>query len=183
MVGPTFFTPKRVFAMFANNHHNDGHVAAWLPASPGTQEAAIAESPDVFSSDFRVLEPIFNYSPPLPANTLHFRAPPLVCEHYYVFQVPCPRFQSPHVSSTDNACFSLFSSSRTHLQPLSTVFCPQHSFSTTFRLRNPFSNHIAHVRQTNAPTQPQPRVLTYSYHACRLSSKTRTPTCQQALPS
>ena len=28
---PTFFTPKRVFAMFANNHHGDGHVAVWLP--------------------------------------------------------------------------------------------------------------------------------------------------------
>ena len=32
---PTFFTPRRVFAMFANNHHDDGHVAAWLPAGPG----------------------------------------------------------------------------------------------------------------------------------------------------
>ncbi len=45
---PTFFTPKRVFAMFANNHHNDGHVAVWLPAAPGTQEAAIGESPGIF---------------------------------------------------------------------------------------------------------------------------------------
>ena len=40
---PTFFTPKRVFAMFANNHHDDGHVAAWLPAAPGVQEALIEE--------------------------------------------------------------------------------------------------------------------------------------------
>jgi hypothetical protein len=45
---PTFFTPKRVFAMFANNHHGDGHVAAWLPAAPGVQEALIEEAPDVY---------------------------------------------------------------------------------------------------------------------------------------
>ena len=24
---PTFFVKKRVFAMFSNNHHSDGHVA------------------------------------------------------------------------------------------------------------------------------------------------------------
>jgi len=35
---PTFFVRKRVFAMFANNHHNDGRIAVWLPASPGMQE-------------------------------------------------------------------------------------------------------------------------------------------------
>ena len=34
---PTFFTPKRVFAMFADNHHGDGHVAVWVPAAPGVQ--------------------------------------------------------------------------------------------------------------------------------------------------
>ncbi|HEY7170563.1 MAG TPA: MmcQ/YjbR family DNA-binding protein [Vicinamibacterales bacterium] len=45
---PTFFTPKRVFAMFANDHHGDGHVAVWLPAGPGTQEALIEEAPDVY---------------------------------------------------------------------------------------------------------------------------------------
>jgi hypothetical protein len=45
---PTFFTPKRVFAMFANNHHNDGHVAVWLPAGPGVQEALIAEAPRIY---------------------------------------------------------------------------------------------------------------------------------------
>lgn len=42
---PTFFTPRRVFAMFANNHHNDGHIALWLPAAPGVQEELIAEDP------------------------------------------------------------------------------------------------------------------------------------------
>ena len=45
---PTFFTPKRVFAMFANNHHDDGHVAVWLPAGFGVQEALIEEAPDVY---------------------------------------------------------------------------------------------------------------------------------------
>lgn len=42
---PTFFTPKRVFAMFSNNHHNDGHIAVFLPAGPGVQEALIEEAP------------------------------------------------------------------------------------------------------------------------------------------
>jgi len=45
---PTFFTPKRVFAMFANNHHDDGHVAAWLPAGPGVQEALIDEDSSAY---------------------------------------------------------------------------------------------------------------------------------------
>jgi hypothetical protein len=45
---PTFFTPKRVFAMFANNHHGDGHVAVWLAAGPGVQDALIAEAPQTF---------------------------------------------------------------------------------------------------------------------------------------
>ena len=43
---PTFFTPKRVFAMFANNHHGDGHVAVWLPVTAGAQEALIEEAPE-----------------------------------------------------------------------------------------------------------------------------------------
>jgi hypothetical protein len=45
---PTFFTPRRVFAMFANNHHDDGHVAVWLPAGAGVQDAAIEEAPQIF---------------------------------------------------------------------------------------------------------------------------------------
>jgi len=45
---PTFFTPKRVFAMFANNHHDDGHVAVWLPAGAGVQDAVIEEAPEIF---------------------------------------------------------------------------------------------------------------------------------------
>lgn len=45
---PTFFVKKRVFAMFSNNHHNDGHVAVWVPAPPGLQEALIEEAPATY---------------------------------------------------------------------------------------------------------------------------------------
>ena len=45
---PTFFTPKRVFVMFANNHHDDGHVAVWIPAAPGVQAALIEDAPSVY---------------------------------------------------------------------------------------------------------------------------------------
>ena len=45
---PTFFTPQRVFAMFANNHHGDGHLAVWIPAAPGVQKALIDEAPDTY---------------------------------------------------------------------------------------------------------------------------------------
>jgi hypothetical protein len=45
---PTFFTPKRVFTMFANNHHGDGHVGVWLPAASGVQAALIEEAPDTY---------------------------------------------------------------------------------------------------------------------------------------
>ena len=42
---PTFFVNKKVFAMFANDHHNDGHVAIWIPAKPGEQAALINLDP------------------------------------------------------------------------------------------------------------------------------------------
>jgi hypothetical protein len=45
---PTYFVRKKVFAMFANNHHNDGHIAVWLPAPLGVQAALIATSPEKF---------------------------------------------------------------------------------------------------------------------------------------
>ncbi len=45
---PTFFVRKKVFTMFANNHHHDGHIAVWLPAPPGFQEGLIEQSPEVF---------------------------------------------------------------------------------------------------------------------------------------
>jgi len=44
----TFFVKKRVFAMFSNNHHNDGHIAVLIPAPPGEQEALIASSPGIY---------------------------------------------------------------------------------------------------------------------------------------
>jgi hypothetical protein len=45
---PTFFVRKKVFAMFANNHHNDGHIAVWIPAPPGTQAMLIHNSPETY---------------------------------------------------------------------------------------------------------------------------------------
>ena len=45
---PTFFTPERVYVMFANNHHGDGHVAVWIPAASGVQAALIEVAPDTY---------------------------------------------------------------------------------------------------------------------------------------
>jgi len=46
---PTFFAGgKRVFAMFANNHHQDGQIAVWIPAAPGLQQALIQEAPETY---------------------------------------------------------------------------------------------------------------------------------------
>lgn len=45
---PTFFVRKRVFTMFANNHHNDGRIAVWVPAPPGVQEMLIERSPEIY---------------------------------------------------------------------------------------------------------------------------------------
>lgn len=45
---PTFFVRKKVFAMFANNHHNDGHIAAWIPVPPSEQESLIHVAPDTY---------------------------------------------------------------------------------------------------------------------------------------
>jgi hypothetical protein len=39
---PTWFC-RKVFCMFANNHHDDGIVGFWAPAEPGVQEAMIEE--------------------------------------------------------------------------------------------------------------------------------------------
>ncbi|HKE55118.1 MAG TPA: MmcQ/YjbR family DNA-binding protein [Pyrinomonadaceae bacterium] len=44
----TFFVRKKVFAMVSNNHHNDGHIAVWIPAAIGVQEALIEASPKKF---------------------------------------------------------------------------------------------------------------------------------------
>ena len=45
---PTFFVRGKVFVMCANNHHNDGRVAVWLPVPPGFQEGLIDSAPDTF---------------------------------------------------------------------------------------------------------------------------------------
>ena len=45
---PTFFVNKKVFVMFSNNHHNDGHVAVCVPAPPGMQAALIEREPAAF---------------------------------------------------------------------------------------------------------------------------------------
>jgi hypothetical protein len=44
----TFFVRKKVYAMFANNHHNDGHIAVWLPAPPGLQGTMLKTEPQKF---------------------------------------------------------------------------------------------------------------------------------------
>jgi hypothetical protein len=45
---PTFFVRKRVYCMFSNNHHNDGHVAVTVPTPPGYQASLIRTSPDKY---------------------------------------------------------------------------------------------------------------------------------------
>ena len=45
---PTFFVGKKVFAMFANNHHHDGRIAVWIPVPPGAQSMLIDAAPQKF---------------------------------------------------------------------------------------------------------------------------------------
>jgi hypothetical protein len=45
---PTWFVRKKVFVMFSNNHHNDGHIAICIPAAIGIQEMLIERSPEKF---------------------------------------------------------------------------------------------------------------------------------------
>jgi uncharacterized protein YdhG (YjbR/CyaY superfamily) len=47
---PTFFVEKDkgVFTMFVDNHHQDGHLAVWLPAPPGLQSALISDAPATY---------------------------------------------------------------------------------------------------------------------------------------
>src|ERR1044072_9472344 len=46
----TWFVGKKVFAMFYNDHHHDGHVAVAVPAAIGIQEMLIKKSPKKFYS-------------------------------------------------------------------------------------------------------------------------------------
>lgn len=34
--------------MFADNHHNDGHIAVWLPVPSGLQTALVETTPDTY---------------------------------------------------------------------------------------------------------------------------------------
>jgi len=45
---PTFFVNNKVFVMFAGNHHNDGHIAVWLPVPSGFQTTLIEAAPETF---------------------------------------------------------------------------------------------------------------------------------------
>ena len=45
---PTFFVKNKVFVMFADNHHNDGHIAVWLPVPSGFQTTLIESAPETF---------------------------------------------------------------------------------------------------------------------------------------
>ena len=45
---PTWFVRGKVFVMFANNHHDDGHIAVWLPVEPGLQQTLIETDPEVY---------------------------------------------------------------------------------------------------------------------------------------
>jgi uncharacterized protein YdhG (YjbR/CyaY superfamily) len=47
---PTFFVEKykNVFTMFVDNHHQDGHLAVWLPAPAGLQAALIEEAGETY---------------------------------------------------------------------------------------------------------------------------------------
>jgi uncharacterized protein YdhG (YjbR/CyaY superfamily) len=47
---PAFFVEKDkgVFAMFADNHHEDGHLTVWLPVPEGLQSALIDEEPATY---------------------------------------------------------------------------------------------------------------------------------------
>lgn len=45
---PTFFVRKKVFVMYADNHHGDGHLAVWVPAPPGMQADLIERAPEKF---------------------------------------------------------------------------------------------------------------------------------------
>ena len=46
---PTFFANnKKVFVMFADNHHNDGHIAVWAAAPPGVQALLVRQQPKTY---------------------------------------------------------------------------------------------------------------------------------------
>ena len=42
-----FVRDKKLFAMFANRHHDD-RLACWLAAAPGEQQALVSDDPELF---------------------------------------------------------------------------------------------------------------------------------------
>ena len=45
---PTWRVKKKIFAMFSNNHHNDGYVALWCNAPLGVQEMLVRAEPEKY---------------------------------------------------------------------------------------------------------------------------------------
>jgi len=45
---PTFRVKDKMFAMFVNNHHNDGRIALWCSAAPGVQAMLVEAEPRKF---------------------------------------------------------------------------------------------------------------------------------------
>jgi hypothetical protein len=45
---PTWRVRKRMFAMYANDHHGDGRVALWCNAPLGVQEHLVADAPQSY---------------------------------------------------------------------------------------------------------------------------------------
>jgi hypothetical protein len=45
---PAFFIPSGQYLAFADNHHGDGRLAAWVAAPPGMQEELIGADPKHF---------------------------------------------------------------------------------------------------------------------------------------
>lgn len=45
---PTFRVREKMFAMYVDNHHDDGRVAVWCKALPGVQEIVVGAAPHKF---------------------------------------------------------------------------------------------------------------------------------------
>jgi hypothetical protein len=45
---PTFRVKDKLFAMFADDHHGDGRLAAWCHAPKGAQHVLVGSEPDLF---------------------------------------------------------------------------------------------------------------------------------------
>jgi predicted DNA-binding protein (MmcQ/YjbR family) len=43
---PTFRVRDKIFAMYTDNHHDDGRVAMWCKAPPGAQDVLVSGDPE-----------------------------------------------------------------------------------------------------------------------------------------